>query len=147
VLPQAVARQSRSRRGSGHSPQQHGHSWRPGTTAAADPCRRHRPPRKERPALPLHTRPSGTIWFLAGDFRTIEDEDSLDPVGGRCAHSPATVRWILMQDDRLFSGRTDGSPPADEDLAAAHLPAFDMGQMRPLAEGRRRHPERAILRR
>jgi hypothetical protein len=32
--------------------------------------------------------PSGTIWFLIRDFRTIKDEDSLDPVGGRCGHSP-----------------------------------------------------------
>ena len=51
-------------------------------TAAADPRQRRRPPRKERPPLPLHTRPSDTTWFLASDFRTIEDEDSLDPVGG-----------------------------------------------------------------
>jgi hypothetical protein len=29
-------------------------------------------------------------------------------VGGRCAHSRARSRWILMQDRRLFSGRTQG---------------------------------------
>src|SRR5260370_36195215 len=30
------------------------------------------------------------------------------PVGGRCARSRARFRWILMQDGRLLSGRTEG---------------------------------------
>jgi hypothetical protein len=64
----------------------------PVTITAVGPRSAPRATLKERPSSPLHTRPSGTIWLLASDFRAIEEEeeeeeeeDSLDPVGGMSA--------------------------------------------------------------
>jgi len=48
--------------------------------------------------------PSGTIWFLIRDFRTIKDEDSLDPVGGKrvccnyssSGHQVGNIGWYRV---------------------------------------------------